>query len=533
MRTLMRLRNVVLVTVVLLAGSGLALEFAARSAAKRLVQALEPTASLSYESAGIALDGSIRFDSPRLELSRGVWLGGLRARVANLRGPGRFWLIGQALTGDPVWPSGMTLTTRGLGIEESGEPGISNWVSLPELVLFENLGCGSDALTSKDRLRMGLTPTERVDTFGYRYDEPSRQLELSMSLNSEDVARWTGSAEFTAFDPARWAESAVQQELRLGRASLSYQDPGYLSRRNKFCAEWLGITPAQFVDRHVAAVRTFLATRGIDPSEDVLGLYQRMVSRSGSLNLASLPDASWVPVETDAYPRQVLLRLLNITVRIDDAPPIMLRLAFTDPEQPLYVVTSDLPDPAMADALAVEMPEQDAEPASAEAAVESIDEASPGKSEDSVAAQAQVSEPDTAEAAANEVASAAPESGTVDVAPEAPTSSPGLGASAPPPPEDSTLALVWKPGQIERLPPPKPKARDYDVVAVSSLGGLVGRKVQLLTAGGKQVDGDVLKVQSADLVLLVQVGRGSAELNVPLANIREVRLMRQRPAEPR
>jgi hypothetical protein len=110
---------------------------------------------------------------------------------------------------------------------------------------------------------------------------------------------------------------------------------------------------------------------------------------------------------------------------------------------------------------------------------------------------------------------------------------PKMAASAPPPPENSTLALVWKPGQIERLPPTEAKAPDYDVVATSSLGNYVGKRVQLITTGGKRVDGDVHMVNAANLVLLVQVGRGSAELNVPLGNIREARLIRPRPAESR
>ena len=104
-----------------------------------------------------------------------------------------------------------------------------------------------------------------------------------------------------------------------------------------------------------------------------------------------------------------------------------------------------------------------------------------------------------------------------------------MAASAPPPPKDSTLALVWKPGQIERLPPAKAKPRDYDIVALSNLSAYVGKRVQLLSTGGKLVDGEIQSVSPGNLVLLVQVGRGSAELNVPLGNVREARLMRPRP----
>lgn len=531
----MRLRNVVLVSAVLIASGGLALEFAARSAAVRLARALEPSTRLTYDNAGIALDGSIRLTSPRLEFSSRPWKGALRARVANLRGPGRFWLVGQTLANDPEWPADLSLTTRGLTIEETDDPLISSWVGMPDLALFENLGCGSDALSSKDRARMGIRGEERVDVFGYHLEREAKRLELSMALYSEDVASWSGSAEFTGFDPSRWDQPAGHQELRLGRASLSYEDPAYLSRRNKFCAEWLGITPAQFVERHVAAVRTFLATRGIDPSEDVLGLYQRMVNRGGSLNLASLPDATWAPADTDAYPRQVLLRLLNITVRIDDAQPIMLRLAFTDPEEPLYVVTSELPDPALVDVLGTqESGQEDAAIAAEQSAPLPATQVAPPppvevptQTPASVAGEVQVAAALADESADDSVAMPSEDVGS------RPDAISGLGASAPPPPENSTLALVWKPGQIERLPPAKARAPEYDVVPVSSLGSRVGKRVQLLTSGGKRVDGDVQSVEAGNLVLLVQVGRGSAELNVPLENIREARLMRLRSSDSR
>lgn len=520
----MRLRNVVLVSVVLLAGAGLALEFAARSAAVRLARNLAPAATLGYESAHIALDGSIRLGSPRLELGRGPWKGSLRARVANLRGPDRFWLVRHAFSSPPAWPAGMTMTSRGLSIEETQDPVISGWAGIPDLALFENVGCGSDALSEKDRLRMGIRAGERVDTFTYRYEASSMHLELSMSLNSEDIARWYGTAEITGFTPERWSESSGQQELRLQRAALSYQDPGYLSRRNKFCADWLGITPAQFVERHVAALRTFLAARGIDPGEDVLGLYERLVNRGGSLNLASLPDAAWVPAETSAYPRQVLLRLLNVTIRIDDAPPIMMRLGFTEPEQPLYVVASGLPDPKLADVLSFEETGQIGKPGNPGPAFDEIANTMP---ETSVVAAPPVpaDPPSKAPAAVQEAEAPSP---AVAIGPESAGDPPAMRASAPPPPENSTLALVWKPGQIERLPPAKAKELDYDVVATSSLGNFSGRRVQLLTTGGKQVDGDVQSVDSGNLVLLIGVGRGSAQLNVPLANIREARLMRPR-----
>ena len=101
-------------------------------------------------------------------------------------------------------------------------------------------------------------------------------------------------------------------------------------------------------------------------------------------------------------------------------------------------------------------------------------------------------------------------------------------ASAPPPPADSTLALVWQPGVIERLPAAEPKARNYDVIALDGIGQYEGRRVQLVTEGGKRVNGIVDGLQPGNLVLRVEARGGNAKLNVPLSNIREVRLLRAR-----
>lgn len=529
----MRLRNVLLLAVVGMAGGALALEFAARSAAVRMARALAPRAVLTYDSAGIALDGSVRLRAPRLEVRQGPWQGVLKAQSADLRGGGRFWLVGQSLASDPGLPGDLSLVVHGLTVSGSdGGNGVGGWVGTPGLALFENQGCGSDNLGDKDRAKMGVVAGPRVDHFEYHYDQAAKNLELMFELDSPNVANWQGYAEFGSFDPQRWAEPAAARELRLLRAGLSYHDPAYLTRRNTFCAQWLGVSSAEFVDRHVEAVRSFLVSRGINPSADVLSLYQRLVTRGGSLNLASIPEASWVPAEFEAYPRQLLLRQLNITARLDDAPPIMLRLAFAEPEIPLYVVKSvdklastAVPELALGPATKV-APGPVAEAASAPAptAAEPIETPATEAAPDAVVEQAGA-----------ESAPAQPTGTEVELSPGDGAAKPSrvdskgqVIASAPPPPPNSTLALVWEPGVIERLPPAGKKQPKYEVIAVTGLDQYIGKRVQLVTVSGKRIEGEIDSVQPGNVVLLVQVGRGSAKLNVPVTNIREARLLRPR-----
>lgn len=524
----MRLRKILLLAVVVLVVSAIGLELAARSTAAQIARALSPRATLTYASAGVALDGSIRLRSPRLVLHEGLWQGVMLAREADLRGNGRFWLVAQTLSAEAGIPAELSLRVHGLRLEPKDSSAFwTGWLGTPDLAMFENMGCGDDALSDKDRSRMGVEPSERVDRFAYHHDRASGNLSLSMDLSSPQIATWKGYAEFSGFDPARWSNADVQQKLRLLRAGVSYIDPGYFSRRNVFCSQWLGTSFAQFVDSHVQATKAFLDARGIDPSADLVSLYERLVMRGGSLNLASLPDANWVPAEFEAYPRQVLLRQLNITARLDDEPPIMLRLAFSQPESPLRVARAD----------ASSVVGESVEPAGGIApgaiaggplAVEALPVATASEREtpasDVLGAAAT---PDAQAPAASAPTPAATESALADV--RSPAESEGkIIASAPPPPADSTLALVWAPGVIERLPTPQAKARDYEVVALAGIRQHAGRRVQLVTEGGKQVDGIVDSVAGENLVLRVQVRRGSAMLNVPLSNIREVRLLHSR-----
>ncbi|MCB1571952.1 MAG: hypothetical protein KDI72_13170, partial [Xanthomonadales bacterium] len=227
-----------------------------------------------------------------------------------------------------------------------------------------------------------------------------------------------------------------------------------------------------------------------------------------------------------------LLRQLNITARLDDAPPIMLRLAFAEPEIPLYVVKSadKLASPAVPELAlgpgAEVAPAAGAQsaPAMTPAAAEPVETPAAEPAPQAPVEQARA---DTVPALPAEAGSELP-SDDGSPKPSRVDSKGQVIASAPPPPPNSTLALVWEPGVIERLPPAEKKQPKYEVIAVAKLDQYLGKRVQLVTVSGKRVEGEIDSVEPGNIVLLVQVGRGSAKLNVPATNIREARLLRSR-----
>lgn len=528
----MRWRSFLAVTALALVGCGVALEFAARNAALDLSRSLQPLATLTYSDAGIAFDGSVRLQSPQLEVHRGLWKGKAEARIAEIRGSGVFWLVWRSLSADSSTPDDLTVRVSGLHlVPPVGQgPVLEGWLGSSDLVVFENLGCGSDALTDKDRLRMGVDTRERVDKFHFQFDASRKSLNASLVLESDGISRINAFAELSGMEFEHPGDPAAFSTMRLTRAGLTYEDFGYFARRNHFCAQWLGSSSTEFVSRHVGAVSDFLSSRGIVPGKELLSLYEKLVSQGGTLSLTSLPDASWIPAEIEAYPREALLRQLNITARLKDAPPIMLRLAFADPEAPLKVAEVQ----SVAATEHVEPAVEAASAAPPEHAMQGFSEtpvatAQPAALGSRVAPLAHV---ETPPAKAEVVAAATKplsQAGAVDPVGALPSAEPRVIASAPAPPKDSTLALVWKPGEIERLPQAPVRNKRYRVVPVSQLATLLRADVQLLTGNGKRIDGQVKQVLGDHLVLEIHVVQGNAELNVPLDKIREVRIFDRNP----
>lgn len=547
-----RLRNVVLALVVALGALALALEFSARRAAARLAATLEPLATLRYDSAGTTWDGAVRLTAPQLQIHSGRWLGSITARVVTIRGDGILRSLTRAISSERGMPDEARIEVRGLDVVPAAGTGmVDAWLRPPGAALFEMQGCPGEALGVVERERSGVHAAERVDRFDYRLDAPRGRLELDFNLEQPGVSVVDGSLAISAFLPGR---AGFPNEVRLDQGELDYRDPGYLAVRNRVCAQRLGVEPAQFVERHVAAVDQLLAAHGISAGDSARALYRRLVAEGGTLKLTVLPDATWRPADVFGTPRAELMRVLNATARHGSSPPIMLQLAFTDPAAPWFagdatVELSSTAFSAAGDSRPSTTPSTAPSPPPGEAATVEASVDAPDRTSSPVATAAPVAIPaavaaSTAEPAVVDTAPApqpaAPQSPAVaqrmgPVADAAPSSEPVafdprdparvLGASAPAPPKDSTLALVWKPGVIERLGARQAPARDYRIIAAAEIGAHRGRRMRLLTVGGKLVDGELRGVDGGQALLRVRMASGTADVAVPLANVREIRLV--------
>jgi hypothetical protein len=540
------LRIGVLLALAALGALKLAQYTVARGQMERLASAVAPSLRLGYSDVSGALDGRVILEDPRLEVLTGPARGAvLRATRATIEPAGVFWLFRRAVTRDAGIPAALDVRLQGVSLSQPALDRFSEegWFGAASLVPFEGVGCGTATkFSARDYARMGLAMRPRDDDVRYTYDATARTLSVDFVSTAAPFSTITAHLELSEVDPSAWlGEERALAAQRIEQFSLTYLDGGYLAKRNRFCAQLTGTDAAGYARRHIAAVRNFLGERGVIPGDEVANLYAKLVTEGGSAELSSLPEASFVPADYAGYAPEDLLRQLNVTLRRNTAPPILMRLAFADPTEvgPDNMDTTAMAIGEEAPVLAEPEPEP---PAVAVAAVPAPPVAATkieGMPLLSTANAASVPiEPPPAPLAplASEViAVATPETAVASWSTIGhPMIDPrnaveAIPASAPPPPPDSTAALVWRAPTIERLPEKTVAFSGYVSVPAASLGAYIGERVRLLTAGGKVVEGRVHKIDGADVVMLIRRDGGSAQMRIPRAGIREARVRRALP----
>jgi len=574
------LRNLVIVAVLLVAVLKLVLWYETQQGASRLVARLSPYAQVQIGSVSSSLDGSIELSGVNVTIGKGASRENWRATQVSLTTPGALWLLRRLLFGDESLPEQLGVTLKGLQapVAVLGVGADAAWLSPLSLVPFETLGCGVVSRFSVvDYQRMGLNPGAQQQHLEYRYDATGHALTFAAEFASPPFSTVSVRGELQKFDPHGIASGAWQQ-LHVSEVSVGYLDGGYLSKRNRFCAQQAGISPAQFVDQHLSAVATFLSDRGVQPGAQVEAIYRSLVTEGGRVSVLSLPPAASSIGQLLGETADVMTRQLNLTTRRNDAPPVMVRLAFhpvSDVPGAATATAAETPatsagetgKPATAPVVpAAATPPPKAAPTAAAASVATPPKGAPTTATVSAATPpkpAATPTPPSANPAvpppAPPVASAKPPTPapvparpasavTIPPVAKAPTPTPATPASAtapkpqgadaaggqasgPPPEAGSTLALVWKPGEEDRLQAPPPAPRDYDVIEFSALSSYSGRFVRVLTTTGKKVEGRIIGVDSTSVGLRIQKAGGTAELQIPRSVIFEIRLPHRRDAD--
>ena len=563
------LRNLLLAGLLLAGGTKLLAWYEAGQAAQRLTAALAPVAQLTYDSLSAGLDGSVTLGNASLAIKRDKGADTYKAERVVVETPSVFWLLKHSLFGDTALPPHFGISAQGLKLPSIPQLD-PHWFDPATLVPFQTAGCAAAAFSQADYRKMDVTPGDMRERGDFHYDAEAHTADMTVVLTAPETASISLEAGLRQFEPNMLLSGDGFRALHIERLAVDYTDNGFFKRRNQFCGQRAGLGVPQFIEQHIAAVQQQLQQHGVEASNEVLKLYRRLVDSGGHATVLSLPNGSFTAGAWWSSSPEDLLRQMNVTTRYGDTPQVMFRLTFVAPPESATAV-ADVPPvatgapvaapPVVATAPAATPPAPTAPIAAAPpppvvapppvAAKPPVVAATtpapvavvPDKPSTPVKPAPPVAVAVTTPATATPPASASPRPHTangleeVDRAeaklaplpkrePPKPVAgaTPDFGSSEPPPPANSTLALVWKP-TIERLPPKGPEHHDYDIIDFASLKGERGRYVHLITEGGKKVEGYVVNVEEADVELRTRRGGGEVSFVVPKGRIREIRLV--------
>ncbi len=197
--------------------------------------------------------------------------------------------------------------------EELEEPSLSS-VGMVSGLPLEAEGCASDHYWSaEDVTLMGMSYPGSKVTWQYDVVGPG-SLAITSSIESPGI----GAGEFTETlkldKPERYLTS--DEDGTITELRWHYTDAGFNEKRNKYCASRDHVPSAEFVQRHLAAVRRLLAADGYAPTPEVESRYQRFAEKGGELTVVAHPDTSIAFEHYAQYAPDARARLFNATLEV-------------------------------------------------------------------------------------------------------------------------------------------------------------------------------------------------------------------------
>ncbi len=155
---------------------------------------------------------------------------------------------------------------------------------------LEALGCGDrQAFSPNDLVAMGYDSISMDTRFSYETNRSNNNMDFFVKFGVRDATSVTLEASIPSSQMPRSKESLLFQTPELVEFSVNVEDMSFNERRNKYCANLLGSSVDQFVDRHVKAVVAYLHDREIPVSEEVVNAYRRYVTESGNITIRANP----------------------------------------------------------------------------------------------------------------------------------------------------------------------------------------------------------------------------------------------------
>lgn len=180
-----------------------------------------------------------------------------------------------------------------------------------------NTGAG---VTVADMRRMGYDELVGNVVLDYSYDRRNGGLNTYLKLTLQDMGEVTLEGTIPASEVV-FNANRLKGVPKFSDLSVSLHDLSWASRFDKYCAQGMGITEAQYVQKRMADTRKAFETANFDPSPELLAGLEKFTTGKATLTISLNPrdpvGLTQLPADNDpAY----LIDSLGIDVLVDGEP---------------------------------------------------------------------------------------------------------------------------------------------------------------------------------------------------------------------
>ncbi len=358
-----------------------------------------------------------------------------------------------------------------------------SWIGPYSGAAFEAAGCTEDAWWHRSEF-----PEK------FRLSEPAGDIRMLLSTEGEQILN-----QRIEFGASESAHVTIERRFELDQANdfldsdpedwrtlevrWSFRDHGFNKARNAYCAKQAGISEAQFIERHLAAVARIMESKGLLFDEKIWAAYRRYAETGADLTWQTHygEGVAWEDIREKRG--AVLFNAIGARLSVTGLAPL--------PYQPQITAMRPIPDDGSVDSIYQLLVREGSIAApSAESAVAT---ASPS--------------PLPAVQTAPPPASAVPGRSTASAVPRATAA--GTAAALPAAATATATSATGKPAAGSEL-------------ALRDLGKHVGSYVRVQLSSGRTYNGAIERNAAQALTLRVRLRGGTASLALPHKQIRSV-----------
>lgn len=274
------LAKILLILVAVAVVGYLALNELTKRTIKTMVRGVNPFLNVDYKGTYFTHDGAFGMKLVNITSEMGEEAQGVRMDRLEFRPGDRWWLVKNAFRSKSNRRLPNKLGFTGVNMEPitGGTLDPTSLTYLP----FENLGC-ADGLSASDLYEMGISSLK--STLSVDYDLRGSEFEFRYQVSNPEVSDVKVNATLINKNGA-FNQRDPSQDLpfvSLNALTADFNDQGFITKRNQYCAEKAGIDHFGFMDKHMSEIDGHLMEADLYPGEPVLEAYQTFAQDGGRL----------------------------------------------------------------------------------------------------------------------------------------------------------------------------------------------------------------------------------------------------------